>query len=331
MPFISFIIPIKNRSDLFIHTVNSLLGQSNSDWEAIVVDDFSDAESYLEIELLCKKDERIKLYKRTGDKGGASICRNQGADYASAEIFVFLDSDDMIGTEFIENRIEAIKKYPNNEMWVFPVQVFYNKPGDSKLLWNIFNDNDDIDRFLNADVVWHTTSPVWEKQSFKKIGGFHMDLPCWQDWEIHLRALANNLNYQKINQTPDIFYRRHESDAISKHNISEKNLLGRFLAVKSIFYLFKEKQILSKNRNYLFAKLLINIYKNLYKQNHFESERILSFISKENILSGFELSIWKKRLKSKMQTFNKAIDKYIYKKYNDHFLDTKTSYLNVEL
>jgi glycosyltransferase involved in cell wall biosynthesis len=329
MPFISFIIPVKNRFDFLNQTIESLLQLRDTDWEAIIVDDHSDENCFNKIQLIADKDNRINLYKRTGNKGGASICRNQGLEYANADYVVFLDSDDLIGANFIETRKDAIKNYPNKEMWIFPVQVFFNAPGDSKLLWNIFNENDDIDRFLNTDNVWHTTSPVWKKNAVQKIGGFHPDLTCWQDWEIHLRALANQLKYHKITQTPDIFYRRHESDAISKHNISEKNLIGRFMAVKSVFYVFKEKQMLNTKRNYLFAKLLINIYINWIKNNPSMAKEIISFVKNESLISKFELNLWLSRLKNN-NIIGKLIDKYIYQKYNDHFLDTKTSYLNVK-
>ncbi|HOY33075.1 MAG TPA: glycosyltransferase family 2 protein [Bacteroidales bacterium] len=331
MKVISFIIPVKNRSGLFEQAISSLLTQSDSAWEAIVVDDRSDNHEFEKIQQICMADSRIKLKRRDGTRGGAPVCRNLGVRYATSDYMVFLDSDDMIGKDFVKTRLETMAKEPGCQMWIFPVRVFMDIPGDSRLLWNVFNEHNDLDRFLNADPPWHTASPVWEKKSFLDTGGFDEELLCWQDWEIHVKALVLNLKYIKIDQKPDIFYRLHDRDAIRKHNISKESLLSRFAAVKSTFLLMKNNSTLNKRRKYLFGKLIINIYISLYKTDSREADILLDFIAREKILSGFEMKIWLVRIKnSNIEILNKVIDKMIYRKHNDHFLDTKTDYLHTE-
>jgi GT2 family glycosyltransferase len=276
-------------------------------------------------------DSRIKLIHREGTRGGAPVCRNLGVHYATSDYIVFLDSDDMVDKNFISKRKEIIERFFDNDAWIFPVQVFYNTPGDSKLLWNVFNENNDLDRFLNADPPWHTSSPVWKKNSFLNTGGFDEELLCWQDWEIHLRALILGIKYEKIKQKPDIFYRMHLGDAIRKKNTSYESLLSRFEAVQKCYHLIKTKQALSKKRKYYFAKLLMNILIFLLKIKPHEKAVIIDFIKKENILPGFELKIWMFRINHNFKISNIIIDKIIYWKYSNHFLDTKTDYLNTEI
>ena len=64
-PFFSIIIPVFNREKLIAETINSVLNQTNSDFEVIAVDDCSSDESINSIESVMINDDRIKLIKHT--------------------------------------------------------------------------------------------------------------------------------------------------------------------------------------------------------------------------------------------------------------------------
>lgn len=83
-----------------------------------------------------------------------------------------------------------------------------------------------MNRFLRLDAVWQTSGPIWKKQALNKIGGFTEGLACWQDVDIHLKALSSDLTYDKFyNLKPDIFYRKHEKGSISQGEISSPKKL----------------------------------------------------------------------------------------------------------
>src|SRR5688500_14327273 len=75
-PLVSIIIPNFNRVHLIGETLDSLLRQSYSNWEAIVVDDRSTDTSLLVIEEYVKKDSRIRFFIRSREPKGAPTCRN---------------------------------------------------------------------------------------------------------------------------------------------------------------------------------------------------------------------------------------------------------------
>lgn len=89
MPRISVIIPTYNRADLLPRAIESVLSQSFTDFELIVVDDGSDipAEDAVAI-----RDSRLRWVRRTN--GGLSAARNTGMEHARADLVTFLDDDD---------------------------------------------------------------------------------------------------------------------------------------------------------------------------------------------------------------------------------------------
>jgi glycosyltransferase involved in cell wall biosynthesis len=218
---ISVIIPNFNRGDLLKETLESVLKQSYPYWEAIVVDDGStdNSESVgLEYTL---KDSRIKYYKRTQESGGAPFCRNIGIQKSTGDYLIFLDSDDLLASFCLEQRINQIASDPENDFWVFPMLMFLGKPESACKLWNINTPEPDLHRFLKLDAVWQTSGPVWRKNAVIKINGFTEGLACWQDVDIHLKALISGLSYKKFYQLkPDVFYRQHETGSISQNEIS---------------------------------------------------------------------------------------------------------------
>ena len=109
MPIVSIIIPVYNRPTLVAEALDSVLAQTNPNWECIVVDDGSTDNTWQVLEEYAKKDDRIRVYKRDREPKGANRCRNMGAELAKSNYLFFLDSDDLIGETFIETRKNILK------------------------------------------------------------------------------------------------------------------------------------------------------------------------------------------------------------------------------
>src|SRR6266571_4199886 len=90
MPLFSIIIPTYNRASLLPHTLNSVWGQSFSDFEVIVVDDGSTDATH---QLLSGYQGRLRVFPQNNRGPGAA--RNLGASRASGDYLAFLDSDDV--------------------------------------------------------------------------------------------------------------------------------------------------------------------------------------------------------------------------------------------
>ena len=94
---ISIIIPIYNSERFIDRCLYSVLNQSFSDFEVILVDDGSTDSSPVLCDAYALKDNRIKVFHR--QNGGASAARNFGLSVASGRYISFVDSDDYIHKE----------------------------------------------------------------------------------------------------------------------------------------------------------------------------------------------------------------------------------------
>ncbi|PHV70159.1 glycosyl transferase family 2 [Sporanaerobium hydrogeniformans] len=103
---ISIIVPVYNASNTVEKTIQSILKQSYTHFEVIVIDDCSSDNSFEILEALEKIDKRIILYKNEKNLG-VSQTRNYGISKAKGEFIAFLDSDD----EWRENKLELQLQY----------------------------------------------------------------------------------------------------------------------------------------------------------------------------------------------------------------------------
>ena len=92
---VSIIIPTFNRGCLLEETLQSILKQTYTKWECIIVDDGSTDNTEKIVEKYIKSDSRIQYYKRPETrKKGANSCRNYGFKLAKGEYINWFDSDD---------------------------------------------------------------------------------------------------------------------------------------------------------------------------------------------------------------------------------------------
>jgi len=168
MAKVSVVIPIKGRPQLFALTAQSLAEQTYPHWEALVVDDGSSADEFGRIAEIAGRDQRMRLMKNPGPRRGASACRNAGLAASRGEYVVFLDGDDALAPTCLQRRVEVMKSNPMVDFAVFPTWVFRSIPGDTRLFWNQFTTESDLDRFLRSDMPWHTSGPIWKKTSLRQ-------------------------------------------------------------------------------------------------------------------------------------------------------------------
>ena len=109
MPTVSVIIPTYNRSSLVTEAVGSVLQQTHTDVEVIVVDDGSTDDTRSTIEQI--SDERVKYYYK--DNGGRCTARNYGLIKAQGDYITFLDHDDLWPPEFLQIFIDRFDKNPD--------------------------------------------------------------------------------------------------------------------------------------------------------------------------------------------------------------------------
>ena len=104
----SIIIPVYNVEMYISKCIESVKGQTLTDFECLIIDDGTKDKSIEKAIEAIGNDERFKIYHKTN--GGLSDARNYGIDKATGEYLFFLDSDDYIGNTLLEDTYNMAKK-----------------------------------------------------------------------------------------------------------------------------------------------------------------------------------------------------------------------------
>jgi len=215
---VSIITPSFNREDFFTQTLDSLLGQTYSDWENIVVDDGSSDQTKEIVNEYAAKDPRIKLYGRSREPKGACTCRNLGVDLCNGKYLIFLDTDDLLEPFCLEQRVKAMEENPELDFAIFPSLMFRDTPNDLGLWWNIDKDLDELTRQFHQDAICQGTGVIWRKSSFNRIGRWDEGLHLWQDIDLFFRAYIQDYKYRKFFDLPPDLHNRRLETSLSRHN-----------------------------------------------------------------------------------------------------------------
>lgn len=181
--------------------MDSVQRQSFEAWEHIIVDDGSDDGTAEEVAKRTAADPRIRYIRRSGEKSGASVCRNIGVAESHADFIVFLDSDDLLERDCLARRVRLMQRNADLDFATFQTAVFVKTPNDLGKQWDAELIGDDLLRFLYFECPWIITGPVWRRESLLRLGLFDEALLSWQDLELHIRAIAAGFRYLRF---PDI-------------------------------------------------------------------------------------------------------------------------------
>ena len=109
-PLVSVIMPVYNCERFLTEAIESVISQSYQNWELLIVDDGSKDKSVPIIESYVEKDSRIRLYKNESGEHGPGIARNYGMEHISGKYTYFIDSDDWIEKDLLQDTVTLAEK-----------------------------------------------------------------------------------------------------------------------------------------------------------------------------------------------------------------------------
>jgi len=255
-PLVSIIIPTYNRAHLIGETLDSVLAQTYTNWECIVVDDGSTDNTTEVIKNYLDKDPRFQYHHRPADRPkGANACRNYGFELSEGEFVNWFDSDDIMHPSKLKTQIKALKNSELNfsvcQTMVF-VETIENIKGlkhPSVCSDNVFED------YITKQIVWLTQAPLWKRNFLLALDElFDEELQSSQEWEFHTRILYSNREYHYTNEAL-VFVREHKN-SLSYNVENERRYLNYFLSRYKIYILFKEN-LNEKTTQYLRNHLIV--------------------------------------------------------------------------
>lgn len=108
-PIISIIVPIYNVEQFLHCCIDSILAQTFTDWELLLIDDGSPDRSGEICDEYAAKDSRVRVFHK--ENGGVSNARNLGLDNARGEWVTFVDADDIIQPGFLRGLLAPTEEY----------------------------------------------------------------------------------------------------------------------------------------------------------------------------------------------------------------------------
>lgn len=179
-PLISVIMPVYNRKDIVLDSINSVLNQSYENFELIIVDDASDdgtAELLKEID-----NNKIKVIFHEINQD-ASAARNTALKEANGKYIAYLDSDNLFEKDYLKASIGAFLEFPDAGA-IYSAQKRYDFH-DSELSQVLFGHLNKSSLF-NQNCI-DINCFVHKKEVLNEIGYFDEELAIGEDWDFILK------------------------------------------------------------------------------------------------------------------------------------------------
>lgn len=127
IPLLSIIIPLYNKQECILKTLDSVLSQDYCDFEIVIIDDGSTDDSVSVVESI--EDKRLHIFKK--ENGGPSSARNYGVKKSRGEWVLFLDADDILEMGALKQVVSDIRKHKYADVLCY--NLFLKEDGEKWL------------------------------------------------------------------------------------------------------------------------------------------------------------------------------------------------------
>lgn len=157
VPLVSIIVPVYNAGKYLNRCIDSILSQTMTDFELLLIDDGSKDNSGRICDEYAEKDARVRVFHKPN--GGVSSARNLGLDNAKGKWITFVDADDRCSCNYLEH---LLSKVDDTDL-IISYAVICDSTGEKAEVYPEYRVNaTNFERlFVDSDMHWHT-SP-WAK------------------------------------------------------------------------------------------------------------------------------------------------------------------------
>lgn len=282
-PLISIIIPTYNRAHFIGETLDSIINQTYTNWECIIIDDGSTDNSNKVIKEYLKRDSRFKYFQRPKIKSkGANSCRNYGFAISKGDLIKWFDSDDLM----LPNHLEVGCYKMMNEKLDFVVTETFNFDNETNEFIGTQFNFDKTKAVINAEnfalnrIGWMTVDFLGTRRIVENIR-FNEKIFYGDEYNFFIKLLHQPFKCSLLDEV--VTHRRIHKDSIT---------------VKSLENDLSQKMIIT-NLKFQTAKDLIN----------YNNKKLIHWFLSGYMRYSFEIAMNKAIVPNKLHAF-KLINKY---------------------
>lgn len=309
---VSVIIPFFNEENILSKAIESVINQSYTNLELLLIDDHSTDTSNEICKRYIEKHQNICLY--IPKKKGIGNARNLGIDKSRGEFIAFLDADDRFDPKMIETLVDRFYKYPKSDIIISKFNSFkdntikFKEKGWDSNQYQI-SGHTAVEMMYSGKLVYTVWAKLFRKSRIEHVL-FPIDL-WFEDRPFMLSVLLNSTEIILVDEV--LLKNNIISNSVTRRTISEKRLVD----LLSVFKI--ELSVIKGDKNaYSIRKLMVSHHLNAWLESlcliHLDNEAIkdlkaIKRIYKEGLFEfGKQLKINKLKLTKKQFYFVKILN-----------------------
>lgn len=211
-PLISIVVPCYKQAHYLDEALQSVLNQSLTDWECIIVNDGSPDNTKEVSEKWIAKDSRFRYLNK--ENGGLSSARNYGINQSKSDYILPLDADDRIAENYLKLAILEFEKNKSTKVVYCKAEKF----GEEYGMWNlpVFS----LYTLSRTNCIF--CSAVFRKKDWELVGGYDVQMKYgWEDWEFWISLLKDGGDVKQLDYI-GFFYRIKQKSNSMLQSISKE-------------------------------------------------------------------------------------------------------------
>jgi glycosyltransferase involved in cell wall biosynthesis len=222
LSLVSIVVPCYNQAQFLDEALQSVLAQSYTNWECIIVNDGSPDNTEEQAEKWVAKDSRFKYFYK--ENGGLCSSRNYGIEQAKGIFILPLDADDKIAKDYVALAVNSFKEDTFLKVVYCKAEKFGNETG----MWDLQPFS--LKAIAKGNMIF--CSAMYRKSDWEKVGGYDLNMiHGFEDWEFWIALLKNGGNVKCLDSI-GFHYRIKPNSMVQKLDIEKKKKLHEYMSVK---------------------------------------------------------------------------------------------------
>ena len=274
---VSIIVPCYKQAHFLKESLQSVLEQTYTNWECIIVNDGSPDDTERFAEQWCARDNRFKYLKK--ENGGLSSARNAGIASSKGEYILPLDADDILHEDYLTLLVPELQQNPSLAI----VSCYSNFFIDNRS--NIIHQQKPIGTTYHALLYENNmmATSLYHKKYWEEVGGYDENMKNgFEDWEFWIAITKKGREYKFV-EAFLFYYRKSKKsmliDTLAHHVESNMEYVFKkhneiYIAqfgttMEYLFFLIKRHHTsehkIKKSLEYKIAKIIVKPFRMLKK------------------------------------------------------------------